>query len=111
MLCVITFGALRDHCWYLAWTPCGDALPTRPRTIKQNKHTTANSTRGADGPRPRSKQLLELSSLVVALGDSVDDMLDSALDLVTRSVGRVSGYPVRCSASIALRSVRSHNQP
>eukprot|EP01050_Picozoa_sp_SAG11_P012954 SAG11_NODE_1478_length_4837_cov_1.608485_2_plen_139_part_00 len=35
--------------------------------------------------------LLEMCSLVVTLGDSVDDLMHNAVDVVTTSVGRVSG--------------------
>lgn len=50
--------------------------------------------------------LLEISSLVGALGDSISDMIDDVLETVMKSVGR-AGSPVRGSASLALRAIVS----
>ena len=48
--------------------------------------------------------LLEISSLVGALGDSISDIIDDVLETVMKSVGR-AGSPVRGSASLALRAI------
>lgn len=50
--------------------------------------------------------LLEISSLVGALGDSISDMIDDVVETVMKSVGR-AGSPVRGSASLALRAIVS----
>lgn len=48
--------------------------------------------------------LLELCSLVEVLGDSIDDILPDAVDVVMKTIGR-AGSPVRSSASLALRAI------
>lgn len=48
--------------------------------------------------------LLEVSTLVGALGDSIEDIVEEMIDVVIKSVGR-AGSPVRGSASLALRAI------
>jgi hypothetical protein len=48
--------------------------------------------------------LLEMSSLILILGDSIDELVETVLGVVGRSIGR-AGSPVRCSASMALRTI------